>query len=164
MRKQKDITIKKTLWDKILKKDIRKQANLVNLFGIAGMIVLVISCIFLLSVEIPITIPMSNLEVIVAEVDEVVFRGSIDRSFYAKVINGQVANIKCILENDEKIFLIGNIESFVIDEGKGSSEITIRSVAGSASHDIGDNKCEEINIRIVLDKMNVLELFIQKKG
>ena len=150
-------------WDKILKQDINKQANFVELMGWLGLIAFLILAGILWTVKINVTVPAKEAKLVEWSSGYFVVEAEVLEKYASNISEKQKVSLRFLSTQGEKIRASGeiveigpkiNVVVLMIKVKPDLDMQTLKKFAGNL---------RSIQLRIIIQRKKLISLFIEKQ-
>ena len=154
---------KTSLWDKILKQDIGRQANLVEFMGWLGLVGFAILVGILCTVKINITVPAIEAMLVELPSKDFVVEAGVSEEHVSAIIKNQRVNLIFLPTDGEKIKSPGKIVE--ITPKLNSTALIIKVKPDLDAHTLKtlSQNLKDIRLRIITQRKGLISLFIEKQ-
>jgi len=150
-------------WDKVLKENIKKQANFVEYMGIIGLVLFFILVALLWTIRIDLTVPAHEAKIINDAYGGTLIKAQILEVYKSSIQKDQEAKIVFVLDGKKKLKTTGKIIDI---RDKGISiplDVIVKPNPGIGFHGILKEQPKDILMRIIIERKRFISFFIEKK-
>jgi len=148
-----------SFWDKLFKEDIVRQANFVEIVGWFGFVAFACLVIFLLPIQVDITIPAQSAHFSKTDQSSSIIEADLDQMYFSKVRVDQGVHIDIQLDTGKKIKLDGKVIAVDLQPGQAIGKVYINLISQQQETVHVDN-LRKVNARIVIERKSLINIFI----
>ncbi|MBL7131832.1 MAG: HlyD family secretion protein [Candidatus Omnitrophica bacterium] len=152
-----------SLWDKILKQDIDRQANLVEFMGWIGLVGLVILAGLFWTVKINITVPAIEAKLIELPSRNFVVETEVSEHHASSISEKQRVNLKFLSIQGKEIEASGKIVEIQPKTNSTALIIKVKPDLDTKTLETLSQNLKDIRLRIIIQRKRLTSLFIEKK-